>query len=402
MKQTVFDFELLPDGVIIIILNSVFNIEGTTQQYQYNLANIGSVRMINLIMKASPIKVHIFDFMETPLWLRSIATMGIFEGDDAFMIDWDSIIKEYHGRMIREHRYTSRVHDLLDITSSPIEPVWIKRFARFLLLNLITTEMSVLDRQFLNGQMIDIPVLTDDTIKATIEKTIDSNEMFTMKYWDVRNVTNMSELFKPFYEEKRELSLTYWDTSNVIDMSNMFQSITDNIYGITNWNTCRVKSMSRMFEEAESFNQPLFWNTSNVTNMNRMFRSAYMFNQQLEWNTSNVTDMGRMFSFAFAFNQPLLWNTSNVTNMERMFEDAVSFNQPLPWNTKKVIDMSYMFIRCVKFNQPLPWNTKNVKNMVGMFMSARKFNQPLLWDTSNVTDMSDMFEDAESFNQPLK
>lgn len=373
-QQSVFDFQLLPDGIILMILNSVFNIiqtetEDITQEYQYNLANIGSVRMLNLIVKASPIKVRMFDFMETPLWLRSIATMGILEGDDAFLLGWDSIIKEYHGQIIRERCYTSRVHDLLDITRST-EPVWIKAFARFLLINLITTESTVMDRHFLNGEMINIPVLTNDNIDESV-KAIATVSLEDIKYWDVRNVTMMNDIFNNIpCAEHQLLDLLYWDTRNVINMSGLFANNTMDIIGITNWNICNVTTLSFMFMNNKYFNTPLNWNTSKVKIMDYMFQNAISFNQPLNWNTSKVDTMHRMFLNAISFNQPLIWDVSKVTDMAGMFSYATSFNQPLQWDVSKVTDMTTMFKNASSFRQELHWNIVHVPYKQNMFTGS--------------------------------
>ena len=155
----------------------------------------------------------------------------------------------------------------------------------------------------------------------------DINNFGNIKYWDVSNVTNMSNLFRMDLDMPRDLK---------------------RLAGIENWDVSHVTDMSKMFSGCKTFNQPLNkWKVSHVTDMSQMFYECEEFNQPLnKWDVSNVTDMHGMFLNCERFNQPLdKWDVSNVTNMEGMFYGAWSFNQPLNM-----------------------WNVTNVKNIViGMF-----------------------------------
>ena len=428
MEQSGFALELLPNHIIIKIITDLLNTQDET--IQSNIANIGSIRIINYVIQIDNSKVRIVDFMDTCLWIRLLISIGIF--DNQPHIKWCDIIKEYLGRIVRERRYTSRVHDLIDISKYESSQR-IRDYARCLLYYLITDDSDEVEHSFLLGELKDIPVLTNETIESSVKNAMEQEHVFMMKYWDVRKVTTMRKLFSNM--KKGQIDLTFWDTRNVTDMSDMFSTyasyytrmfMTSKIQGITNWNTCNVKNMSQMFEGTESFNEPLEWNTSNVRNMSSMFAKATSFNQLLLWDTSNVIDMSYMFYLATSFNQPLLWDTRNVTNMRQLFSKTDWFNQPLDWDTSNVRDMSYMFYIATSFNQPLYWKTSNVETMEGMFYNATSFdkplhfddtgnvlymdfmfrdatsfNQPLLWDTRNVFDMYKMFEDATSFNQAL-
>ena len=57
------------------------------------------------------------------------------------------------------------------------------------------------------------------------------------------------------------------------------------------WDVRNVTNMSDMFKYANNFNQDLStWDVSNVTDMSLMFYSAHNFNQDLStWDVSNVT-----------------------------------------------------------------------------------------------------------------
>jgi surface protein len=195
-------------------------------------------------------------------------------------------------------------------------------------------------------------------------------------------------------------SIGYWDVSGVTDMSYMFTDAIVFNQDLSGWNTSNVTDMSNMFYDASGFNRPLAtWNTSKVTTMSGMFRGATAFNQPLvSWDVSGVRTMESMFREASAFNQPLAsWNVSQVTTMVNMFGGATAFNRPLAtWNTSNVIIMQGMFFEASAFNQDLSgWNVSQVVNMTSMFREASAFNQDLSgWNVSKVTDMSSMFNNT--------
>jgi len=383
--KSVLNFQLFPDNVIITILKSLFDTADGT--FISNVANTRSIRIINAAIKADPSKVKIVDFMDTCLWLRLLISIGIF--DEHLHIEWCDTIKEYLSQIVRERRYTSRVHDLIDISKYESSQR-IRDYARCLLYHLITDDSDEIERQFLLGEMSDIPSLNNTTLKDLIN----TNTFNNIKYWDVRKVTDMTCLF--CHKHMEVLDLTYWDTSNVTTMKYLMEDVCINIIGITNWNTCRVKDMSYMFHYTISFNQPLHWNTSSVTTMNSMFYNATSFNQPLHWNTSNVADMSYMFSDTESFNQNVHWNTNKVTSMNSMFKDASAFNSLLLFNdTSNVRDMSHMFEGAISFNQPLEWDTSNVRDMSHMFEGARSFNQELEIKTTEETDINDIFTGSQ-------
>lgn len=428
-------FSLLPNELIIKILE--FVLDGP-EMFQTNIANVdfmmtqslpallspeqtAEIEILNATITIDPSRVRIIDFINTRLFIRLLINVGInYNNSQSKLCD---NIKDYIRVYIDEIRYTSRAHDLLDLSESPTESYLIKACAKYLLQKLITTRSTTMDIQFLNGIMTDIPVLTDDTIYTSVKRAIDENRFDEIKYWDVRQVTNMEKLFSG---QTKSIDLTFWDTKNVRNMKGLFSYTRHILYGISNWNTCNVRDMAELFRNATSFNEQLNWNTSNVTNMYSMFEDANSFNKTLNWDTSNVTDMRGMFAKAIKFNQQLKWNTSKVIYMDRLFEEATSFNkllifdtsqvrymvdmffgaslfnQPLEWDTSNVIDMSEMFDMATSFNQPLKWDTSKVQTMSNMFYKAQSFNQSLQFKTGNVIDMSNMFQYAYSFNQPLE
>lgn len=390
MSAHQFGFPLIPNNLIIKIFNYLFDdTQERSQMFQSKIANTGSIRLINLAIQRNFVSVRILDFIDTKLWVRLLISMGSI-GDDAHP-EWCDTIKDYMHQCVREGLYTSRVHDLIDIFRSGFFSI--KYVAQYLLLNLITDRSDEIENQFLEGRMI-MPALNN----IIIRQLLDTNNLTNIKYWDVRKVTDMRNLF---WRQQLDLDLTYWDTSNVRTMNSLVSYANTTVHNITNWNTCRVRDMSNCFQGSSFFNEPLNWNTSSVTDMSRMFLDTKKFNQPLQWDTSNVENMSCMFQRAISFNSFLDFNTSKVTNMSSMFNGAVCFDQPLEWKTDNVTDMSHMFDKAESFNQPLVWETGNVINMSCMFREAERFNSFLAFDTSYVKNMSYMFERAILFNQPL-
>jgi surface protein len=350
---------------------------------------------------------------DTLSWLYIINSMGFdrkthtFDSSKRFL-EWDIETINYQKNIIDNLLYTSRVHDLLDLSREG------NQLAEILLKRLADRTTDEYERRFLLGREKYLSFSEEslrDYLKRWISGNIDDSN--PIKYWDVRMVTNMKNLFYFYNEEispdKHVLDLTYWDVSSVTDMSSMFYNSNFIITGIKNWNTKNVKDMSHMFEGLDTFNEDIgLWDTSNVTNMNGMFFGATSFKQNIgDWITTNVTDMGHMFYNATSFNQDIgWWDTGNVRNMSHMFEGASSFNQDIGeyWDTGNVNDMSFMFYNATSFNQDIGfWDTSNVEYMSYMFYNSTSFNQDIgeYWDTSNVTDMSHMFYNANLFNQNI-
>ena len=145
-------------------------------------------------------------------------------------------------------------------------------------------------------------VITNDNIHQAVDEWFEDPGQTEETYghisnWDVSNVTDMAELFRPGFQ------------NNMIVYNNFNEDIGD-------WDVSNVTNMHDMFNYADSFNQDISgWDVSNVTNMHDMFRSADSFNQNIgNWNVSNVTDMSGMFQGADSFNQDIgSWDVSNVS-----------------------------------------------------------------------------------------
>ena len=374
-------------------------------------------------------------------WFSCMLTSGVLERTPSEIapIQWIAPVRRHNARVFRDGRYRSRVHDLLDIAKLPDIPPSHRSFARRLLQNLITARTSASDRAFLLGEMVDIPILDDTTIKAATLAVFrdwdwDWPIERQLRYWDVRKVTNCRGLFAyqfshPWgdedYDEGEEVSndfLAFWNTENVTDMSRMFEGCESFDADISGWNTRKVADMSRMFRNCEHFQSDLSaWDTRNVTDMSFMFESARAFQSDLSawdtgrvvslagmfrnaeafhsnlarWNVARATDMSRMFDGAHAFQSDLsAWDTRSVVTLASMFREAVTFDSDLSrWNVARVTDMSFMFDGADAFASDLsPWETGRVRNFAGMFHNAPQVPADLSdWDTSNATDMTGMF-----------
>lgn len=325
------NFQLLPENAIIRIIQMVLQDE--TSSSSSNFAN-SSIRMINIMIMTDPSKVKIVDFIDTRMWIQLLISLGVFDNRDT---KWCDTIKEYINIYINENRYTSRVHDLIDILKNDVSR-FMRDYAQKLLDKLITHSSDPEERRFLRGDMTDIFVFTNNEALSNFVQDhqdfrshnldVEMRRLSNIKYWDVRKITDMRYLFS-FHTSNspKRIDLTYWDTSNVKNMSRLFEGGKFIVSGITNWNTCKVTDMSYMFKDNKSFNIPLLWNTGNVTNMEEMFRGATHFNQPLFWDTSKVTNMRHMFfdATSFTFHQSVnRWDKSKTTEESRkyMFEET--------------------------------------------------------------------------------
>lgn len=187
-----------------------------------------------------------------------------------------------------------------------------------------------------------------------------------MHMWDVSQVTDMSGLFRDWYDFRA--SIGNWDVSSVTNMEQMFSqqgslSICNSYSGhssipyksycggalyISGWNVSQVTNMNHMFHGNTNFDTNFIsnWDVGKVTDFRGMFRGCSTFNQNLSsWDVSQATDMGLMFESATAFNGDISdWDVSSVTKMDDMFYTATAFNQDLSkWDVSSVTDMYRMF-----------------------------------------------------------
>ena len=364
-------FTHLPYQTIIVMIKQLLNQENGIEIFD-RLLNTPNFNLIDCAFQAQPENKKSLCLMNTRLWIIILYSMGYVGRTNTFSranstFDWHDSIIAYQKNVIDNRLYTSRVHDLIDLREE-------SQMARFLLRRLYTQTRDPYERAFLMGQP---PAnnrirLGNNTLRQWLAAP---HFYIPIKYWDVRDVTDMSALFFGFV---KNFDLTYWDVSRVTDMTGMFTTLY-NVHGLTftglaNWNTCRVTSMRSMMGVNSAFNSDISnWDVSRVNDMTNMFMSAISFNQDIgRWDTSRVTDMTGMFSDAIAFNQDIGgWNTSRVTDMSEMFNGAIAFNQNIGrWNTSRVTDMSDMFFGASAFDQVLDWNINNVVYINNIFTNS--------------------------------
>lgn len=268
--------------------------------------------------------------LDTLSWLYIINSIGFDRKTHTFdfskrFLEWEIETINYEKKIIDNFLYTSRVHDLLDLSREG------NQLAGILLKRLADRATDEYERRFLLGNEKYLS-FTDESLRDYIKRWISGHiqNNTEIKYWDVRMITNMKSLFS--YLVTNLLDLKYWDVSNVINMNSMFKNVKFKFTGIKNWNTKNVNDMGHMFDGLDTFNEDIgSWNTSNVTDMSCMFSGARSFNKNIgSWNTTSVTDMSYMFHNATSFNQDIgKWETGNVWNMSHMFEGATYFNKEI-------------------------------------------------------------------------
>ena len=210
-------------------------------------------------------------------------------------------------------------------------------------------------------------------------------------------------------EDEDELTpITQDNIHEAVDAWCLNPDSTEAIYGhISYWDVSNITNMSELFRDKTTFNDDInSWDVSNVTNMDALFFNASLFNQNLlSWDISNVNNASAMFQNATNFNQDISsWDVSSVTHLGGMFGNAISFDQDLSnWDVSNVEYMEFMFIGCENFNSNITdWDVTSAIDMTGIFENATSFNQDISnWDISNLLGMSSMFENAQSFDQDL-
>jgi surface protein len=246
-------------------------------------------------------------------------------------------------------------------------------------------------------------------VQMEVKRFIDGSQGDYIGIWNTGAVKSLQNAFHfPGGLPNVEADLRFWDTRNVENMSRAFSGQRDDqrrtCTGLESWNVARVTDMRCMFQDACVFNQEIGkWDTGRVIHMGRMFSNARAFNQDIGgWDTSNVDDMDGMFALARAFNQDIgRWNTGKLRVMDGMFGGARAFNQDIGgWDTSRVVSIVGVFSEARAFNQDIGrWSTGNMEHMKGAFGYTRAFNQDISrWDTSKVRLMDGMFQGASAFN----
>ncbi|MRX64046.1 BspA family leucine-rich repeat surface protein [Maribacter luteus] len=111
-------------------------------------------------------------------------------------------------------------------------------------------------------------------IWSSMEKAFFGCENLIIKAIDVPNlleVENMSNMFNYCKSITNNPSMKFWDVSNVTNMSNLFAEARSFNQDISDWNMASVTSIAGMFNQAVSFDQNLgTWDVSNITTMDNL------------------------------------------------------------------------------------------------------------------------------------
>ena len=111
---------------------------------------------------------------------------------------------------------------------------------------------------------------------------------------DISIRTALSEWFDDKIQaEKAYGSIRCWDTKNVTDMSQLFLERTEFNSDLDCWDTTSVTDMFSLFDSANSFTGDIStWDVSQVTDMSSMFYNVYNNNNDIsKWDVSKVESM---------------------------------------------------------------------------------------------------------------
>ena len=302
-----------------------------------------------------------------------------------------------------------------------------------------------------------------DSLQNSLYDYISSRSSRSPKYFDVREITTMSQLFNITaywpsawyqtgtnkwenlrdYNRWYSLDISKWNVSNVTSMYYMFSYCSKFCSRLDNWDVSKVTNMRGMFNRCNIFNSPLYkWDVSRVNNMNRMFFRASYFNQDIRyWNVSNVTDISFMFVRAYRFHQDLhRWNKKSWATdyNEGMFEHCynqaqnnIAYNYWPPNSPRSYTDISngnivqavsawnanWMSASLTYGGHISEWDVSQVTSFEGVFKNNSNVIKNIrrdkvdphistnyridYWDISSVTDMSGAFENCTQFNGKL-
>ena len=206
--------------------------------------------------------------------------------------------------------------------------------------------------------------------------------------FNTKNVKYMNYMFG-FCKNLNGLNISLFDVKNVIDMSGLFKGCSSlkKLSDISKWNTKNINNMSYLFFGCSSILElPDIsnWNMENVINMSYFFddcSSLKLLPDISKWNIKSVTDISGIFKGCILLKSlPDIskWNTENLTHIDEIFYNCSSL--------KIIPDIS-------------KWNIKNVKYLRGMFercSSLKTLPDISKWQIKNITDMSRMFKGCTS------
>jgi len=180
--------------------------------------------------------------------------------------------------------------------------------------------------------MMDMIIPRPKDRKELIEKVdewVDDPDSFGVLghigLWNTSQVTDFSSIFNGWRNPKLldfDEDLGLWDLSNATTTERMLHCCMKfKGLGLSQWNVRNVTNMREMFYYCNPFVGDLSgWDTSSVTNMSGMFYCCSSFNGDLSgWDTSSVTYMRCMFHNCSSFNKDSLgWDTSSAIDKSYM------------------------------------------------------------------------------------
>ena len=229
-----------------------------------------------------------------------------------------------------------------------------------------------------------------------------------LKAWKdhIGNVTDMAEMFQNAKAYTGQ-GLEYWDVRRVTDFSNMFSGGEKFVGNLSSWDVSKGLLFNRMFNGCTQFAADLTgWNPLAAENTSEMFNNCQLFRSDLkDWRMPRLLNMSGMFKWCTSYTADLSdWDVSQVRNFSDAFRGCNAFRSDLSrWNVGSGEDFSGMFESCNHFVSDLSkWDVAEAKKMDRMFWGASNFTSDLSnWEVSKVTDMSKMFAGAEKFNSDV-
>jgi len=214
-------------------------------------------------------------------------------------------------------------------------------------------------------------------------KDFDKNYI-QIKLKNIKNITNMKNMFSGCSSLTHLLGLSMINTSRVTNMYGMFHKCSSlgKLKDISEFDISNVTDISGMFSECTSLveiGDISKWDTSNITNMNGLFGNCSLLKALPDisrWDTSKVNFLNACFFNCSSLEElPDIskWDVSNVTNLSHIFQSCTSLKS-LPdlskWNPKNLDNIEYMFCSCKSLTH-IPdisnWNTSKCTRFVKIF-----------------------------------
>jgi surface protein len=211
--------------------------------------------------------------------------------------------------------YTSLFQDLIDITESYIADIEVTYEDR--------SEASFNNGEYKKNTFVNAVLIHVNTVFIMPDK-------FSIGYITniIGNVICPSDSSFMFYNVKTYIGdVSNWDVSNITDMYRMFWECS-NPGDLSKWDVSNVIYMSFTFTKCSNIPDLSEWDVSKVTNMYRMFQYSSNIPDLSKWDVSNVTDMRCMFQYSSNIPDLSKWDVSNVTNMYRMFYNCLNSDIP--------------------------------------------------------------------------